>query len=197
LGPEDVSVTGVYYWKELTRATRIFLHPEADLAIVEFRDPPDLIGATFGEATPFAGIDNAGAMGIDVTVYGYPHDALGISSNQTTPRMMKGHIQCIVNTDRFGRSKPPVSLGGMELSVFTDVGFSGAPVFRPANPSLVAAMVTDSNQSYVGAETEEEYVTETSYSRTVYRDVVSFGLALILLPFSGWIDEMIPQQGEN
>jgi hypothetical protein len=85
----------------------------------------------------------------------------------------------------------------MELSVFTDVGFSGAPVFRPANPSLVAAMVTSSNQSYVGAEKVEEYVTDTSYSRTVYRDVVSFGLALILLPFSGWIDAVIPHEGEG
>ena len=189
LEPDDVTVLGAFL-RSLTPASQFSLHPTADLAVVVF---DRLLSEHADIVTPFDSIDPRYGLGTDIVTLGYPIDSLGPRASFPTARMMKGHIQRTVYSEtHFGRSTPGEEHQGVELSIYTDAGLSGAPVFRAPASSSVIGMVTGSIESSVRSETIEEFTNETEHYKVIRQDVLRFGLAMTLDRFESWLNEQIP-----
>lgn len=166
----------------LVQASAILRHDEADLAVLKV-DPKVAAPIT----APFAGhlVSNY-ALGEDFMAYGYPEDVYGPDPQRATPRLFKGHYQRF-----FGhRSHMGYRYPGAELSVGCPAGLSGGPVFRPGAHSVVVAVATENIESTTGTDFEEEVTGEV---RTLYRRVLTYGVAVLLEPFRDWLADVVPE----
>lgn len=161
----------------------IVRHETADLAVLSVDS--NIAGPI---AIPFSGhtVSNF-QLGEDFLAYGYPESVYGPEAREPTPRLFKGHYQRF-----FGhQSHMGHRYLAAELNVGCPAGLSGGPLFRPGAHSVVVAVATENIESATGADFEEEYDGEI---KTVYRRVITYGVALLLDPLRAWIEETIPNQ---
>jgi hypothetical protein len=159
-------------------------HPVADLAVLQLGADvwPEGVEA-FIDAGPIP------ALGEEFMAFGYPEDTLGPHPAQPVPRLFRGHFQ---RTFDYRRSRFNYIAG--EISIPSPAGLSGGPLFSPHNFNAVAAIAAENLQSttYVGR--LEEKTEGGEIRRTVERDVVQYGIAVVLEPLGSWLEAKIPRR---
>jgi hypothetical protein len=191
-GPEDVLVSQSAPSSSpnalsvrLVGVSEIFRHDEADLAVLKVN--ADVAGAI---AAPFPGHLVANhSLGEDFMAFGYPESVYGPDARRATARLFKGHYQRF-----FGhQSHLGYHYHAAELSVGCPAGLSGGPLFRPEAHSVVVAVASENIESATSADFEEESAGEVT---TVYRRVLTYGVAVLLEPLRSWLAETIPHGTE-
>jgi hypothetical protein len=184
-GIEAIGIVIPTKFDRLRNASEVVRHPDADLALIRLEDVEDDAGChAFWDS-----VGNYAAE--DFVAFGYPIDTFG-TQQQPTPRLFKGHFQRFI--DPFRPEGSSYSYLAGEMSIPAPVGMSGGPIFRPGAPPMLLGMVTAnlSSSTAAGEESYEEVESDGSIRRTVYRHVVSYGVALILDSVKDWLDEHVP-----
>jgi Trypsin-like peptidase domain len=179
--PETLAVVTPHAPRDIPlRVVEAVRHPAADVCALRTSD-----GA---EVEPFWNpVDNLG-LGEEFMVYGYPEDILGPDARLPTPRLLTGHMQ------RFylHRSHAGYEYSAIEMSTAVPAGLSGGPLFRPGAPQMVTGLAADDLQSTTVFESDEEIEIDGERRRTVYRKVISYGVAVRLGPLAEWLDSVVP-----
>jgi hypothetical protein len=134
---------------------------------------------------------DAPGVGADFIAYGFPEDHPHPESVQRVPtaRLFKGHVQRSMQYMR-----GPYSYFASEVSIPMRTGLSGGPLFPVRDRNRVIGLACENVQSttYVGrsAVIERDGVIE----RVTERDVVQYGIALLLHPIADWLDAEVPPQ---
>lgn len=183
--PEDVSVLGMFM-RELHPARLIVRHPTADVALVVF----DQIKSPYANlVTAFRDFDRQAGVGSDFIAFGYPQSYLGENPEAPTIRLHKGHIQRFIDYKSFAG----YSYWAAELSIFPLKGLSGGPVYRSDVSGLVFGVVAESMSSAVASEKIEEFRDETGTYTTINRELIHYGVAVMLDRLEVWLNEHVPR----
>ena len=139
-------------------------HPEADLAVLRVdRDAAQGV-EPFWRALP-------ARFGEPFIAFGYPENVFGEDSGQPTARLFRGHYQRFFeNHSRMG-----YRYEAGEMSIPSPRGLSGGPLFRVGAPMYALGLAAENFQSTTGLE------------------VISYGVAVMLAPLEGWLDERLPE----
>jgi hypothetical protein len=164
------------------------IHDTADLAVL------DLGSDVWPPAAPFMGVRSLTGLGTTVSAYGLPEDAppQGDAARGPTPRLFRGHVQ------RFIDYQSQVIRGARylaaELSFAVPVGLSGGPcyVYGERLQDVYAVAVENIRSATYSGETETIVHSGDRTETIRERDVVSYGIALVLWPLVGWLDEVCP-----
>jgi hypothetical protein len=183
--PEEISVLGMFI-RDLQPARQIIRHPTADLALVVF----DQIGTPHGDLiTPFRDFDRHASIGSDFIAFGYPQSYLGVHPETPTIRLHKGHIQRFIDFESvFG-----YSYWAAELSIFPLKGLSGGPIYRSNVSGVVFGVVAESMSTAVASEKIEEVQDDTGTYRTINRELISYGVGVMLDRHEAWLNEHVPR----
>jgi hypothetical protein len=168
---------------ELYAVESIENHPTADLVILR------LGGNVWAQGiSPFSEIHPEPAWGEDFAAFGFPEDVFGDAPAQPTARVFRGYIQ------RLFQYQGPASYGYLaaELNIACPAGLSGGPLFLPTHPSSLLGIVTENRESATAVGRVEETISEVERVTRIERNVIQYGVALVLHPLSAWIDEQIP-----
>ena len=166
----------------------IHRHPTADVAVIESSG----IAPADAPIDPFQQIGNREGLGEEFYAFGYPVDVLGPDSTVPTPRLFKGYFQRFLPPYKTAYSGYTYSAA--ELSFACPGGLSGGPIFRTMDFSAVLGVATENLQSTTTLDAVEELsIGGAPQRRTEYRQVISYGTALMLADVADWIDEHVPQ----
>lgn len=181
--PEPIGSLEVFFPYAATtqKVLRVERHPTADVA---------LLFAAAIEEDPWAGDfyttgPEGFPLGQDFITFGYP----GVTTPGNGPpgRLLKGHLQQFFSHQPEGGTSYMVG----EMSIPAPPGLSGSPLSIARTPQSLIAVVTrnhDCRIELVRSETLKEGPTD--FVHEVYREV-SFGLAAMLSPLKGWVEEAI------
>jgi hypothetical protein len=165
----------------------MMIHPKADVAILRARA---LLPRH--EIEPFVGLVSQSAVGDNFMAYGFPEDVFGPTARRPTPRLFKGHFQ---------RYFPHESHLGYnyfagEMSIGCPAGLSGGPVFADDSAEVyrVHGVVTENLRSTTVLDAIEEHASEGKTSRQVYREVINYGLCVMLGELGQWLDKHAPAE---
>jgi len=185
LEPSEVAVETPWLPGFMMTALEIHRHPTADIAVLETGG----IQVAGAEVQPFWGTVGNWSLGEKFFAYGYPVDVLGPSANLPTPRLFTGYFQ------RFMQDYEAYTgyryLAG-EMSFACPAGLSGGPLFRPGAQVMVVALATENLKSATTLESFEERTKDGKSTRVEYREVISYGTALMLSNVSDWLDSYCP-----
>lgn len=160
-------------------------HPTADIAIME-----PFGGQIAGREThPFEIVTESYGLGEEIMAFGYPVDVLGPSGIDPVPRLFKGYFQRFIEEYR---AYTGFRYRAAELNFACPRGLSGGPIFRPGAQNVVLGLATENLRSTTSLDGLE---TRNSRSETVtieYREVISYGTALMLSAVSDWLDTYCP-----
>jgi hypothetical protein len=165
-------------------AVDVRLHPNADLAVVKLDDKAWPEGVD-----PFVEIARTPAFGTEFMAYGFPEDAPAPSAPNRGPiaRAFRGYVQRTLHYER-----APYGYAAAEMSMPSPAGLSGGALFLASNFNQALGVAAENVQSttYVGRfeETSEDGVVV----RQIERDIVQYGIAILLDPLIRWVDEVIP-----
>ena len=152
--------------------TKIFRHPEADIAVLLLPDNEWKDTEHFKIGIPLSGYGDF-PLGTEIASYGYP--VIG-AEKPIPPRYMKGHIQ-----RRFEYKKSQYRYQAFELGFPAFYGQSGSPVFL--DDVLYAS---DGRNQAIGIVTGwVEYETEQEEKSTV-----RWAIASSLMPLREWIKDI-------
>lgn len=181
LEAEDLSVQ-FFRDSEPKGALEITRHPEADVAIV--RLPADRWPRI---VFPFTEIGELRGWGDEYAMFGFPEDTSPAGFGPT-PRVLRGYFQRTYAHDgRWGKYQ------ALELSTPAPAGMSGGAAFSIDNRHDVFGLAAENRTSttYLGRTVEER--ADGRLSREIHeRDVVQYGVAVLLHPLRNWCDELIP-----
>jgi hypothetical protein len=194
IDPGDLWIAKLERGGQMRSTVKVDTHPTADLAALHlFPDEADHVSDVPADA--FWGTVGNYTLGEEFMTYGYPleaREAMGPFKAVESARLLRGNFQ------RFHQFADPGGhqfLAG-EMSVPAPTGMSGAPLFRPGALPMLTGLVVGSTESSVLAYkvTEVKDGVET-YLERVDR-VTTYGVALMLAPFSGWLDGQLPAKSE-
>jgi hypothetical protein len=184
ISPEDIRVVLQPQTDRVREPAEVVRHPEADLALIRLEGIEEDAGteAFWNWLQPSAE---------DFIAFRYPIDVFG-SMRRATARIFKGHFQRFI--DPFRPEGSSYSYRAGEMSIPAPVGLSGGPVFRPAAPVMLLGMVTANlnTSTSAGEESYEERLSDGSIRTTIYRHVVSYGIALMVDTVNDWLDDHVP-----
>jgi hypothetical protein len=160
-------------------------HPTADLTLLD-------VEPVITQQRLFTDVETDMAMrvGMDIAAWGYPTDEPTQKSLAEDARYFKGHVQGF----RFAHhSHTGHVYMAAELSFPAPAGASGGAVFRHDLYPLVLGVITENYESYTGT-THEEIVHERDgeKERVRFRRVTTFALALWLIEFRDWLNDLAP-----
>lgn len=180
--PVSDLVLSVGFARRCFEVRDVHLHESADLAVM------DLGSGAWPPAAPFMGVRRPSGLGMTVSAYGLPEELPGAP----VPRLFRGHVQRFIDYQSLlGHGMKYLAA---ELSFAVPVGLSGGPcyVFGERLHDVFAVAVENVRSATYTGETEtivhDEHRTETIRER----DMVSYGIALVLWPLIGWLDEVCP-----
>lgn len=176
-----------------TTIDSIIVHPSMDLAIIRLSDTyNDVEGVPtsrkVGADPRFAfwpGVYGSVGMGLEVSAYGYPGEAVPAETHQRQPRLFMGHIQSFYAPNTRGPNYMEY-----ELSFPVPQGLSGGPVMRDLSDALGVAV--GNLESEVVVERTERVDFGGQVERTVVVRHVSYGLFICLDQATEWLKEQIP-----
>jgi hypothetical protein len=161
-------------------AVHIDRHPTADIARILTEpwatDPPIV----------FTDIENANALslGDEICTYGFEINDPG-NNVLTTQRFFRGYFQRLMP---FKSLINQCQYDAGELSFPAPVGLSGAAVYKARRFPSVVAMVTENYESLTGTTHEMTELKEGDRRlETVFRKVVTYGIALRLSEIEPWL----------
>lgn len=164
----------------------VWRHPTADIAVFETGG----IGLAAVPVQPFRSIATERFLGEEFFAFGYPVDVLGPDATEPTPRLFKGSFQRFMPNYR---SYSGYNYAAGELSFACPGGLSGGPLFRTNDLTAVFGLATENLRSTTHLEAVEDHsVNGTPSKRIEYREVISYGTALMLSDVSDWLDQWIP-----
>ena len=157
-------------------------HPQADLALLGVSTSP------WTSATPFARVRRHPLLGEPFYAFGYSVDVFSADPDKETDRLFRGHLQRI-----FYYSSPVsrTTYPAFELNIPCPRGLSGGPVFVTEGDFEVMGIVTENLESTNYRSEEEALTRDGTTERTVYSQIINYGVALQLGPYADWIDEMV------
>jgi hypothetical protein len=155
------------------------LHPSADLAVLSVLGP---------QVDPFPGVATKYAMGDEFFAFGFPADVFGPGSLRPTARLFRGYFQ------RYFEYASPLgyTYNAGEMSVPSPGGLSGGPVLRLADGPFVSGLAAENLKTYTVLEAEEEVATPAGTMRREYREVINYGVAVLLDSVYDWLKVHIP-----
>ena len=156
-------------------------HPTADLAVLTVRFQSEL------PIRPFVDIAIP-RLGDDYVAFGFPAEAVLKGATRPTPRLFKGNYQRFFEHT----SHMKYTYYAAELSAPCPDGLSGGPLFHRPSEGTVAGLITESLQVATVLDEEVKVTADGATERTEYRNVISYGVAVLLHPLAGWLAEMIP-----
>jgi len=162
-------------------------HPHADAALLRI-DPNTL--ANEHDIEPFLDFVSHNQLGDSVASIGFPEE----TRREQVPdvRYFRGYLQRLITFD----TMKPYRYSASELSFPCPIGLSGGPVFMNDLPRYVSALVTTNHQVQSGGEQVEEILQNGSVQRTVVKEFVNYGIALLLSGIGSWLNEVIPSPPE-
>jgi hypothetical protein len=178
----DATFKGVF---QKAKVEWISCHPQADLALLGVSTSP------WASATPFSSVCKHPLLGQPFYAFGYPLDVFSKDPNKETDRLFRGYVQRL-----FCYSSPitQTSYPALELNIPCPVGLSGGPVFVTEGDFSVMGIVTENLES-TNYRSEEETVTNRRMTeRTVYKQIINYGVAIQLAPYVDWIDETVKRR---
>jgi hypothetical protein len=160
-------------------------HPQADIALLGASTSP------WASATPFVRIRPHPILGEPFYAFGYPADVFSADPDKETDRLFRGHLQRIFYySSPIGRT----TYLAFELNIACPRGLSGGPVFVTEGDFEVMGIVTENLES-TNYRSEEEILTrDGTKERTVYSQIINYGVALQLGPYVDWIDEEVKRR---
>lgn len=188
-GVEVSLPSGVEGMAYVARVRSFVRHPTADLAVLTVEgDPPGVLESA---ADPFLSVGFVGKeVGEEFLSFGYPMSREPVPTFPgigPTGRVFVGHYQRAFPYRECGREYEAA-----ELSVPAPEGLSGAPVFNRERPSEVQAVVAGNREERIEQVREETISTAgDKHTLETYR-IVSYGIAVLLDPLRGWLDEHVP-----
>jgi Trypsin-like peptidase domain len=155
-----------------------------DLAVLRAPDR----GAWMSSVDPYRDIQHEYEIAQDFVSFGFPAETVETRANQPVAQIFKGHfVQLLLQfADPWGRSYV-----ASEMSIPAPEGLSGAPVYSPAQPYVVTAMVTGEKSTFTIPERVEEEAGPGQVRVTEVRRQISYGVALMLHPYAAWIEEQL------
>jgi hypothetical protein len=136
-----------------------------------------------------ADIAQTPALATEFMAYGFPEDAPAPSATNQEPiaRAFRGYVQRTLHYER-----APYKYPAAEMSIPSPAGLSGGALFLPSDFNLAIGVATENVQSttYVGRFEETSH--DGVVIRQIERDVVQYGIAVLLDPLKGWIDGVLP-----
>lgn len=161
-------------------------HPMADLAVLLIhsgRPAPERARLAFTE------IGRSGWPGEPFMAYGFPVEGPGFDDvgHQPVARVLSGTHQRFYVTTQLG-----YRYRAGEMSIAAPEGLSGGPIFSSHNPSAVTAMVTSNVESYRIAASIDEIDRDGVRQRIESRNVITYGVSLILGDHRDWLRDAIP-----
>ena len=162
----------------IRRMEWIHRHSNADVAILK-------AAADSPRVEPFWSAVSNYALGEDFMAFGYPENVFGEDARMPTARLFRGHYQRFFEH----RSHMGYRYQAGELSITCPPGLSGGPLFRPGAPEIVTALATENFDSTTTLERVETKTEDDQSVEHRYMRVISYGVAVMLDPLSGWLDE--------
>jgi hypothetical protein len=146
-----------------------------------------LAGEDPEDVEPFWGAVGNYSLGEQFHAFGYPED-VAADKPGPTPRLFTGHFQRFFDYRSFAGFRYRAG----ELSLPAPAGLSGGPLFRPGAAVMVTGLVAENFESRTTLDSVEEVSREGD--RTTYSTVrvIAYGVAVMLDPLSGWLDEHVP-----
>jgi len=164
------------------RVQNVIRHPAADLAVLVLADDP------VPPITPFRFYGGMG-WGLEFRAFGFPEDVFGTSPAQPTARLFAGHIQRMMRH----ASKDGYEYDAAELSIGAPAGLSGGPLVRHDLP-LIIGVVTENHRSTTFLQAVEEIQEGGSVYKETIREMITYGIALLLQPLDGFLSQHIPPE---
>lgn len=181
--PKKLLINNPYEGADPRRVEEVTKHSHADLAVLRVAD-----GGSVTE--PFQRVVLIDALGLDYYAFGYPEDVFGQDTRQPVPRSFTGYFQ------RFFayQSRLGYTYQAGEMNIACPGGLSGGPVFSTYNVSsgVVYGVVTENLQSFTTLDTIEEIELGGNRSRLTYREVINYGICLMLGAYEDWLRGHIP-----
>jgi Trypsin-like peptidase domain len=170
------------------RVKWISCHPQADLALLGVSTSP------WVSARPFERVRPQPLLGEPFYAFGYPLDLFSADPNQETDRLFRGHLQRL-----FYYSSPitRTTYPAFELNIPCPHGLSGGPVFVTEGEFEVMGIVTENLESTNYRWEEESLTRDGTTQRTVYSQIINYGVALQLGPYVDWIDDVIARHKDR
>jgi len=168
------------------KAESIDAHPSADIALVRLDEKVWAEGMA-----PMPGITPDPAWGEDFVAFGFPEDVLGEDPSQPVPRVFKGYVQRVFPYDGPSRYRYRAA----ELNIPCPAGLSGGPLFSTVISGQVMGLVTENRESATAVGRIEEAISERERITRIERNVIHYGVALVLADVAEWVDELIPAVG--
>ena len=135
---------------------------------------------TYATASP----DSNFSLGEEFYAFGYPPSVFGPSASEPTARLFTGNFQRFIDH----QSHLGYRYIAGEMSIACPQGLSGAPVFRPGAPVMLLGLVTENLQTYTALESVEEVIERGEVRRTEVRNVINYGVTLMLHELQPWLD---------
>jgi hypothetical protein len=175
IDPKDLAVA--FPNRAIGFISRVVAHPTADVACVTLETPES---CPWG---PVPALSSAARIGTDFFCFGYPSLEYGNMRDNPTVRLVKGHIQRFFeHRNTFG-----YQFRAAELSVACPPGMSGSPIIRRDVPFELLGLVTDFVEAGTISRSEEVETVDGQTSVTVYRDVLRYGVGLVLGDHAEWL----------
>jgi hypothetical protein len=162
------------------RVTEVFVHPEADAALLVAPEVPDRILDPFWDAA------GQYTWGESIAAFGFPVDVLDDDSTDPVPRLFRGSMQRY-----FRYSRTPYRFFAGELSMAAPSGLSGGPVWFTKYDSDVAGIVMGNLESTTFRDSFEEVVKGPETTKTTYAKLVTYGVCVMVDRVNLWLLERI------
>lgn len=181
--PNDLLVAFPMLDRNATVKT-IHRHWTADVALLRlvYDSPPG------NACLPFRAISHSLMFGMDFMAFGYPSEA----SLLPTARLFKGHIQRLFPHVPMSDDGPPPTAPwyqAAEMSIPAPTG----PVFHPSNHDQLFGLVTANNETSSLRTLEEVTLDDSSLRLRETREIVSYGIFLVLQEVSYWLKWLVPE----
>jgi hypothetical protein len=175
--PGEVHIDGIFsYPRRLPSPSRIVLHPQADLAVLQLEP------FTWDDWIPFNGV-TTGDLGDPVSAIGIPEDLPLSGSTGRVLRILSGHIQRLGFQYTSSDYRPPngsvSQYDAGELTFAAPFGLSGGPVFPYPDANDVVGLVTENKAwlTYKGLKSDPPDPTQS----------VQFGVYVALPAYHDWL----------
>ena len=172
--------------RRLALVEDVVSHPSIDLAVIRIRQGP----TDLGKEPPKISCDYR--IGDDFFSFGYPQLEYGDMQPLPTARLVKGHLQRFFQHENIARQKYHAG----EMSVACPPGMSGSPVVKRGDSSQLIGIVTDFvDAGTLSSRSEEVEIVGHQKTTVVYRDIIRYGVCLLLAEHIEWLAHAVGESG--
>ena len=164
--------------RRLALVEDVVSHPSIDVAIIRMQPGP----TDLGREPPKMSCDYR--IGDDFFSFGYPQLEYGDMQPLPTARLVKGHLQRFFQHRNIAGQKYHAA----EMSTACPPGMSGSPVLTMGDSPRLVGIVTDFvDAGTLRSRSEEEEIVGNQKTTVVYRDIIRYGVCLLLAEHIAWL----------